>query len=532
MATLIGIDRNQMQLMSLDMFICNDNPVRLIDAFVDKIDLSRLEVNIPNAVEGRSAFHPSVLLKLYLYGYMNRLRSSRKLEKECERNNEVRWLMQELTPCYKTIADFRKNYPNVLKSIFRLFVGFMKEAELIGGEILAIDGSKFRAVNSKKNNYNQKKIDRHQEYIDRQTEQYLKELDQADAEEASEENTLNKAKITEKLELLKQRKEKYDALQEVLDNTKEVQISTSDPESRALIINKNIVEVAYNSQSTVDDKHNLIIDYEATNENDSKALFKMAKRAKDVVDKEKITVLADKGYHNGEQLAFCEEENITTIVACRQQPTVKHLENEYLVENFIYDKENDTYTCPQGEILRSNGNWYFKTHDSENKKKTRKNITNYRIKQYKTPACKTCLLKEKCTKNKSGRMIERSEHQDVVDRNNKRLLTEKELYKRRQAIVEHPFGTIKRAWGFSYVLLKGLRKVNGEMGLIFTAYNFVRVKNILGFDKFMQLLQDWQPDYSGFHFLLKFWLSKITSSLFRFFPFIKQPPNLLSLYRI
>jgi len=435
MATLIGNNRNQMQVMTLDIFIAHDNPVRLIDAFVDKMDLKRLGVKIPDAVEGRSAFHPSCLLKLYMYGYTNRTRSSRRLQKECEMNLEVRWLMQELTPCYKTIADFRKNYPDIITNIFKLFVGFIKDAELIGGETLAIDGSKFRAVNSKKNNYNQKKIDRHQQYIQRQAEQYLKELDEADNEEDTQENLLKKIKINEKIELLKKHQEKYDNLQQELDSTEEVQVSTTDPESRALIINKNIVEVAYNTQSTVDDKHNLIIDYKATNENDTKILFEMANRAKEIVEKETITVLADKGYHNGEQIALCEAENITTIVACREQPTVKHLEKEFLVENFIYDKENDTYICPNGEILKTNGKWYKKSHDSEKKKKTRKNITNYLIRQYKTPACKKCPLKDQCTRNKAGRLIERSEHQDVVDRNNKRLHEQKELYRRRQAIV-------------------------------------------------------------------------------------------------
>jgi transposase len=532
MATLIGNNRNQMQMMSLDDFIAHDNPVRLIDAFVDKLDLIRLEVKIPDAVEGRSAFHPSCLLKLYMYGYINHSRSSRRLQKECEMNLEVRWLMQELTPCYKTIADFRKNYPHVITNVFKLFVGFIKNAELIGGNTVAIDGSKFRAVNSKKNNYNQKKIDRHQEYIQRQAEQYLKELDEADKVEDSQEKLLKVNKIKEKIELLKEHKAKYDDLQQTLDSSNEVQISTTDSDSRALIINKNIVEVAYNTQSSVDDKHNLIIDYEATNETDAKALFDMAKRAKEIVGNETITVLADKGYHNGEQLALCEAENITTIVACREQPTVKHLEKEFLVENFSYNKENDNYTCPNGETLSTNGKWYKKSHDSEKKKKNRKNITNYLIKQYKTPACKNCPVKEKCTINKAGRLIERSEHQDVVDRNNKRLHEQKELYKRRQAIVEHPFGTIKRAWGFSFTLLKGLRKVNGEMGLIFTAYNFVRVKNILGFDKFMHLLQNWEPDYSGFYFSLKFWLSKIIFRLSLFFTHPKQPEISPLLYRI
>jgi len=364
MATLIGNNRNQMQMMSLNDFIAHDNPVRLIDAFVDKIDLTKLGVKIPDAIEGRSAFHPSCLLKLYMHGYMNRTRSSRKLQKECELNLEVRWLMQELTPCYKTIADFRKNYPHVISDIFKLFVGFIKEADLIGGNVLAIDGSKFRAVNSKKNNYNQKKIDRHQEYIQRQTEQYLKELDEADKEDNTLENLLKINKIKEKMDLLKERQQKYDNLQQALDNSEEVQISTSDPESRALIVSKNIVEVSYNTLCSTDDKHNLIADYDATNENDAKALFKMSKRSKKVVGKDTITVLADKGFHNGEQLALCEAENITTIVACREQPTVKHLDKEFLVENFIYDKENDTYTCPNGEILRTNGKWYNKTHDS------------------------------------------------------------------------------------------------------------------------------------------------------------------------
>lgn len=532
MATLIGINRNQIQMMCLEMLISQDNPVRLIDAFVDKIDLKQLGVKIPEAVEGRTAFHPASLLKLYLYGYMNRVRSSRMLEKECRLNIEVRWLMQELTPCYKTIADFRKNYPDVVKNVFSLFVGFMKEAGLIAGKTIAIDGSKFRAVNSSKSNYNQKKIDRHQEFIDRKVNEYLAELEKNDAEESQDEIKINPEKIKTELEKLKARKLKYDSLQQQLDSTEEVQLSTTDPDSRALILRKNIVEVSYNTQTSVDDQHSLIIDYEATNENDLKALAGMAKRAKNIVEKDEITVLADKGYHNGEQIAQCEAENITTIVASREQPTVKHLEKEYLVENFVYDKENDTYTCPQGEILRTNGRWYNKTHDSERKRKTRKNITNYLIKQYKTTACKNCPVRDKCTKNKAGRLIERSEHQDAVDRNNKRLLSEKELYKRRQAIVEHPFGTVKRAWGFSYLLLKGMRKVNGEMGLIYTAYNFIRVKNILGFDKFMQLLQNWQPDYSGFYFLLKSRSFFRLSELHHFLNLIFHTQKLLVLYRI
>lgn len=488
-----GNSRYQIQMLSMDEFISMDNPVRLIDAFVDKIELNKIGITVPDAVEGRSAYPPASLLKLYMYGYMNRIRTSRKLARESERNIEMRWLMEELTPCYKTIADFRKDNPASLKKVFRMFVTFLQHAGLIEGRIIGIDGSKFRAVNSKKNNYNQAKIDRHQEYIAQKAEHYLGELDANDREENQEEElVIRKEQIRKEIQKLQDRKAKYDTLQEQLNTSEELQISTTDADSRALIIHRNIVEVSYNNQTVVDGKHSLIIHYETTNENDAKALFPMAKAAKEIVKEESIVVLADKGYHNGEQINECEKEGITTLVAFREQPTVKHLEEEYLVENFQYDKQTDSYRCPQGETLRTNGNWYYKSNESSRRKRS----TGYKVKHYKTPACQGCPIKGQCTKNKKGRLIERSEHQEAVERNNERVRTQKELYGRRQSIVEHPFGTIKRGWGYTYTLLKGLKKVNGEMGLILMMYNFRRSINILGIEKMQKLLEKWDPDYT------------------------------------
>jgi hypothetical protein len=434
------------------------------------------------------------MLKLYLYGYMNRLRSSRRLELECKRNIEVKWLLGNLIPNYHSIADFRKDYGKQFKAVFKLFVLFLKDNELLGRKTVGIDGSKYRAVNSKKNNYNQKKIDRHLAYIESKADDYLSELDRLDEEEnQTKEKLIRKQDIHKKLKQLKERKINYEAIQKEIEKSDDGQVSTTDTESRALIINKNIVEVSYNVQTAVDAQHNLLIDYEATNKNDSKALAKEAVSAKEILGADELTVLADKGYHNGQQLAKCEEENIITIVANREQPTVKHLEKEYLVENFTYNNEEDTYTCPQGNIMKSNGHWYNKSHAH----KDRKTWTDYKVKHYKTPHCKDCPVLNQCTKNTRGRgrVIERGEYQDTVDRNNHRVKTQRELYNRRQTICEHPFGTIKRAWGYNYTLLKGLKKVDGEFGIIYTCYNLRRTINILGVKPLLEKLKTWKPDY-------------------------------------
>ena len=286
-----------------------------------------------------------------------------------------------------------------------------------------------------------------------------------------------------------ERKIKYDDLQQKLDNTEEKQISTSDADSRALIINKNIVEVSYNTQTAVDAKNNLFVHAEATSTNDGKALHQAAVQAKENMDLKKedaIDVLSDKGYHTGAELQQCHDENINTYVAFKEQPSVKHLQKEFLSEQFIYNSETDSYTCPAGETLTSLGTWHHKKGDAGE--------TSYHFKTYRTNGCKTCSLKKHCTKlNK--RIIHRSEYQDAVERNNENIRQNPDYYKRRQSICEHPFGTIKRQWGYTYTLMKGLRKVNGEMNLIMLVYNIKRTLSLLGFEKMMQAIENWKPDY-------------------------------------
>jgi transposase len=490
---ITGTDRNQTYFATLNDYVSADNQVRLIDAFIDKLDLLQLGFGkTMHKSEGRPPFAPGVLLKLYLYGYLNKIRSSRKLENECCRNNELQWLLQNRQPNYHTISDFRKQYATALQSMFKLYVQFLNDAGLLGKTTIAIDGSKFKAVNSKKNNYNQKKIDKHRKFIEEKAAGYLQELDELDSQENTNKDELHlkKEKIALGLAKLKERTIKYDILQEQLNQTDDKQISTNDPESRSIIIVKNIVEVAYNTQNAVDDKHNLIVHTQATNTNDGKALHKAATQAKQNLQLQKedsIKVLADKGYHTGAELQHCQNDNMITHVAYKEQPSVKHIDTEFLSENFTYDKTTDSYICPAGATLTSLGTWHNKKGEA--------NETSYRFKTYRTEACKKCPLKNQCTKLPK-RIIHRSEYQDAVDLNDNNIKQNPHYYKRRQAIVEHHFGTIKRHWGFTHTLMKGLEKVNGEMNLIMFCYNFLRTKNILGFDKMLETIKNWKPDYT------------------------------------
>lgn len=470
-----GSDRDQGQLLpaSVEDYVDPDNPARVIDAFVDSLDIETAGFTKssphPKGPKGSPAFDPADMLKLYLYGYLNRIRTSRKLENECRRNLELIWLLNGLQPKYRAIAYFRAENEKAIRLTFRQFVVMMKSWDLIGGETIAVDGSKFRAVNSKKNNYNQKKIDRHLKRIDDKIEEYLQQLEQEDKKENKE----KKIKVKQCLEELETRKQKYQALEDQLKQSGETQVSTTDPDARLLMIRGQITEVSYNAQATVDDKHNLPIDYKAINTNDYKILPTMAERAKDILETETFDMLADKGYHDSEGLQKCKDMNVNTYVAPAERKHNKPIPTpEYYGGHFIYNTENDTYTCPQGETMTTNGSWY---------KKVNRNSTSL-VRHFKTKACRQCPVHHLCTTSPKvrGRVIERSEYQQAVDENNLRVKTEKEKYKRRQAIVEHPFGVIKRQWGFDHFLLKGLGKVEAEVGLIFTAYNLRRLITIFG----------------------------------------------------
>jgi hypothetical protein len=386
------------------------------------------------------------------------------------------WLLRQLIPDHNTIANFRKDNPKAIKLVFRKMVTLCKRLDLIGGKVIATDGTKLRAQNSKKNNYNQKKIDDHLAYIENKLHEYLDALDVAyTAETLGLDPDINKEKIQEKIARLTEKKQQYKKLEQQLIETGQEQISTTDPDSRKLPIRQQILEVCYNIQTSVDDKHNLPIDFKTTNNNDTHALANMAKRAKAIIGHTDFVELADKGYHTGEEIRKCHELGIETLVAIPKTPISSQAPDPAYNQNkFQYDKENDYYLCPQGHKLTSTGTWY-QNHP-------------YKTKHFKTKACKECTVKSQCTISPKGRLIERNENIEATQRNKRAIENNKELYKRRQEIVEHPYGTMKRQWGFDYTLMKGKKKVDGEVGLIFIAYLFTRLKTILGLKRFKEAI--------------------------------------------
>lgn len=486
MQHITGTSRHQLRISSLEDTITADNQVRFIDAFVGIIDLTKLGfIGKTIKSEGRPSYHSQVFLKIYLYGYLNGIRSSRKLEKECCRNLEIQWLVEGITPNYHSIADFRKANPVALKNLFKLFVLFLKEADLIAGATIAIDGTKSRAHNGKKSNFNQKKIDKHLEYIESRTQEYLDAL----VENDSQENPLPIKNIQQKIARLQQNKLRYELLQAKLEASGDPQISTTDSDSRALLVQGQVVEVSYNIQAAVDDKYNLVVATHTINRNDRNALSAIALEAKENLEVETYTALVDKGYHNGREIEACQQANITTIVAHQEQgkSNANGTQPEYLVSKFSYDASTDSYTCPQGETLHTTGRWHKKTREKD----------SYEFKKYRTPKCKTCPVKHLCTSRTGAREIERSQYADAVEANNKRYQDNPQLYRKRQEINEHIFGTIKRQWGYNHTNLIGLEKVNGEHSLIMLVYNIKRSINILGVTELIAKLKKWNPPYKA-----------------------------------
>lgn len=472
-----GQDRAQATLfpVSLDDAVGVDNEVRLIDVFVDSLKLQELGFKVEFVENGRPAYHPADLLKLYIYGYLNKMRSSRDLEKECHRNIEVLWLLKCLKPDHNTISNFRRDNPKAIKKVFRETVKIAKHYNLIGGTLIAGDSTKLRAQNSKKNNFNQKKIDRHLEYIENKLSEY---------EKALAENDGDKEVIKEEIKKQTQRKEGYKKLERQLKESGQTQISTSDPDSRHQITRNNITEVCYSAQTTVDEKNNIPIDYKVTNSNDKKAMGNMLQRAKSILGHNNFTALYDKGYHTGSELAIADALHIPAIVAIPPFSGASHAPDlKYDVEHFDYDPKTDTYTCPQGYTLYTTGTW----HEAKNSA----GEVSYRFRNYTTPQCKTCKVRPLCTKSAAnGKQVRRSEYADNIENNKKRVFNSEKLYKRRQAIVEHPYGTIKRQWGFNYILTKkGINRASADVGFIMTAYNFRRIINIVGLKTLKEYLE-------------------------------------------
>ena len=468
-----GKNRTQSILFpqSLDQLVAADNEVRIIDLFVESIKLEDFQFTIKVTKEGRPAYHPKDLLKIFVYGYLNHIRSSRQLEKECNRNIEVMWLLKQLTPDHNTISNFRRDNEKAIRKVFRYTVSIAKQFDLIGGKLVAGDSTKLRAQNSKKNNFNADKIERHIAYIDAKLEEYSNALSIADND--------NKEILKAEIKKHQDRKDDYENMQQQLEQSGEPQISTTDPDSRQLMIRNNISEVAYSVQTVVDAKHHLPIDYKVTNENDTRALSGMLRRTKTILGTNDFTALYDKGYHTGCEIKAAVTAGIDIMVAI---PGVSSFAPDaaYNMDQFTYDEHHDTYRCPQGEILHTNGNEY--------KKNTRTN--SYGVKHYKTAACHSCPVRKLCTKSPRGRLIERSEFTPYIEQNKQNIAGRQELYKKRQSIVEHPYGTIKRQWGFYYIITKkGIKRASADVGFMFIAYNLRRLMNLIDKGEFKKFLQ-------------------------------------------
>lgn len=475
-----GQDRSQLQLfpVSIEDAIAPEHEIRFIDAFVSSLKLEAYGFDCQRRENGRPGYHPSDLLKLYIYGYLNRLRSSRVLEKECGRNIEVMWLLKQLKPDHNTISNFRRDNPKAIKKVFRETVKVAQYFKLIGGQLIAGDSTKLRAQNSKKNNFNQKKIDRHLEYIDNKLKEYNHALAQNDGDQ------IQTSTIKDAIQKQSERKAGYQELQNQIKKSGKPQISTSDPDSRQMITRNNITEVAYNIQTTVDAENNIPIDYKVTNTNDSKAMGNMLQRAKSILRSNNFTALYDKGYHTGSEFDTARLLKIKTIVAipavAAQAPNPA-----YNVEHFKYDKTNDCYICPKQQRLITTG----KIHQAK----------TYQFKRYTTKACLSCEVKEECSKAKYGKAIQRSEYQELIELNKDRVRNNENYYKRRQAIVEHPYGTIKRQWGFDHVMTKKtIKRASADVGLIMTAYNLRRLFNTIGIRELMKYIKEIGTHSSSF----------------------------------
>jgi transposase len=456
-----------MQFLALEDMIEPESWARVIDTFVDTLPLKDWGFQHASLqAEGRPPYDPAVLLKLYLYGYKHAIRSSRKLEHACRVNIELWWLLKGVRPSFRSIAYFRKENSIGIKCAFRYFVVLLQELEMIEGETIGIDSFKIRAQNSVRNNFTQAKIDRHINFIDNKIEEYEQRLQQADAIESKE----IKAKIAERR---KKRKE-YEAVEQTLVESGDSQVSITDKDARMMHLGNNGTEISYCIQAATDKKHKLFV-HADIGALDKRQLAPMALAVKQLLDLRAFNSLSDAGYSSSDQLQICKSAGIITYSA--PMPTTAPSYNCIPTSEFVYDKQRDCNICPAGNVLNKVGNY------------TRRNT--YKAFMYKPPACETCSIRQECTKNKMGRIIERTEYQNVIDENKERVRKNKDYYKLRQQIVEHQFGILKRQWGFSFTLMRGKQNVLSEVYLLMIAYNLKNIISVLGGVKaFSQRLKD------------------------------------------
>ena len=472
-----GEDRQQVTLLPecLDDYVGEDNPVRVVDAFVEELDLHALGFEgVDPAATGRPSYHPSVLLKLYIYGYLNRIQSSRRLEREAQRNVELMWLTGRLAPDFKTIADFRHNSGAGIRNVCKRFIAMCRELKLFTQAIVAIDGSKFKAVNSRDRNFTPGKIDARQRQIEQSIQRYLDALETADRTQPAEVEAKTE-RLTEKIKKLREQMKQLDRTKEQLKKEPDGQRSLTDPDARSM--NSQATGsglVGYNVQAAVDARHHLIVSHEVTNVgNDRAQLSKMAKAAREAMGKTKLQALADRGYFNGTELKACEDAGITTYVPKPMTSGAK-AEGRFDKSDFIYIAKDDEYQCPAGHraIFR------FSTIEK----------SGLKAHLYWTSACPTCPMKGQCTPS-DYRRIRRWEHEAVLERVQQRLDRKPVAMTLRRCTVEHVFGTLKHWMGSTHFLTKTLSQVNTEMSLHVLAYNMKRVIAILGIARTMKAMK-------------------------------------------
>jgi transposase len=469
-----GESRTQSTLLpeSLDDYVADTNPVRVVDVFVDELDLGKLGFEgVAPASTGRPSYHPAVLLKIYIYGYLNRIQSSRRLERESQRNVELMWLTGRLMPDFKSIANFRKDNGKAIRNVCRLFVVLCQQPGLFSEALVAIDGSKFKAVNNRDRNFTSAKLQRRMEEIESSINRYLTDLDTADRQEPAVAQARTE-RLQDKIAALKSQMQALREIEVQLNETPDKQISLTDPDARSMKTRGTGI-VGYNVQTAVDTKHHLIVAHEVTNDGiDRDKLSSMATQARQAMGIKDLTAVADRGYFKSEEILACHEAGIGVIVP-KTVTSNATAHGRFGRADFIYDAEHDEYRCPAGERLI----WRFSAIEK-----------GLKLHRYWSSHCQTCALKAQCTPS-NQRRISRWEHEAVLEAMQTRLDHAPEMMRVRRQTAEHPFGTIKSWMGASHFLTRTLERVGTEMSLHVLAYNLKRVMKLLGTGALMEAMR-------------------------------------------
>ena len=472
-----GLDRGQSTLFPerVEDWIGEDSPVRVIDFFVDELDLGELGFGgVDPKATGRPSYHPSVLLKLYVYGYLNRVQSSRRLEREAGRNVEVMWLIGRLVPDHKTIADFRKDNGLAIRKVCARFVALCRTVGLLADASVAIDGSKFKAVNNRDRNFTSAKMKRRLDQIEESVARYLSQLDSADRQEPSQARTMKTTRLKDKIAKLKEEMQRLTALDARRREMPDQQISLTDPDARSMATSgRGSGVVGYNVQASVDTKHHLIVAHEVTNVGtDRSQLSPMANKTKVALEVEELDAVADRGYFSSLEILACERAGIRVTLPKPQTSRAKK-QGRFGKPDFRYVREEDVYRCPAGESMIYR---YSREQDG------------LALRYYWTNVCAHCTMKNQCTPSRERR-VSRWEHEHVLEAVQRRLDENPEAMRQRRETVVHPFGTIKDRMGATHFLMKTLPRVATEMALHVLAYNLTRVMNIMGTKPLMEAMR-------------------------------------------